>query len=300
MIDIQAQKEKRSVAINSVIAAIGLTVLKLVVGILTNSLGILAEAAHSGLDLLAAVMTSVAVHISDKPADKEHPFGHGKVENLSALFETLLLMGTAVWIISEAVQRLFFEAEEVQGSIWAFVVMVVSIIVDYNRSRNLSRVAKKYNSQALEADALHFSTDIWSSSVVLVGLFGMWLAGRFPKLHWMIQADAIAALVVALIVIYVSGEMGWRTIQALLDASPKGIKEQITDIVKGLDGVENCHRVRVRPSGGRWFVDMHIEMKAKESLQVAHVKTETIEEIIQHLLPQADVTVHTEPGKTIC
>ena len=166
----QADREKQLVALSSVVAAIFLTLFKLVVGLLTGSLGILSEAAHSGLDLVAAAVTLFAVRVSGRPADREHTYGHGKVENLSALFETLLLLVTCVWIIYEAVQRLFFKSVEVKLSIWAFVVMILSIVIDFAARACCSRVAKKYDSQALEADALHFSTDIWSSSVVIVGL----------------------------------------------------------------------------------------------------------------------------------
>src|SRR5512140_496302 len=236
--------EKRAAALSSVVAAIGLTSFKIVVGTLTNSLGILAEAAHSGLDLVAALMTFFAVSMSDKPPDKEHNFGHGKIENLSALFETVLLLATSGWIIYEAVNRLFFHPAKVEASVWSFIVMGTSIAIDYTRSRILYRAAKKYNSQALEADALHFSTDIWSSSVVILGLIGLTVARFFPGLSWMSEADAIAALVVALIVIYVSGELGYRTIQALLDTAPKGVTEQIISRVEMIEGVNDCHAVR--------------------------------------------------------
>ena len=183
-----AQKEKRSAALSSVLFAIGLTTFKIIVGLLTNSLGILAEAAHSALDLVAALMTLFAVRMADKPADKEHNFGHGKIENLSALFETILLLATSAWIIHEAIDRLFFTKADVEVSIWSFIVMGTSIAIDATRSRILSRAAKKYNSQALEADALHFSTDIWSSSVVILGLIGVTLARSIPGLHWMSEA----------------------------------------------------------------------------------------------------------------
>ena len=126
----QAVKEKSAAALSSVVAAVGLTTLKIIVGIMTNSLGILAEAAHSGLDLVAALVTFFAVRLSDKPADREHHFGHGKIENLSALFETLLLLATCGWIIYESIQRLFFETVEVDASFWAFLVMGISIVVD--------------------------------------------------------------------------------------------------------------------------------------------------------------------------
>ena len=162
------------------VAAIGLTSFKIVIGLLTNSLGILAEAAHSGLDLIAALMTFYAVRVADKPADREHPFGHGKAENVSALFETLLLVATSGWIIYEAQNRLTNPRVHVAVSIWSFIVMGTSIVVDVTRSRILLRAAKKHHSQALEADALHFSTDIWSSSVVILGLILVLVSREFP------------------------------------------------------------------------------------------------------------------------
>ncbi len=293
----QAQNDKRSAALSSVIAAIGLTSFKIIVGLLTHSLGILAEAAHSALDLVAALMTFFAVRVSDKPADTEHHFGHGKVENLSALFETLLLLATSAWIIYEAVRRLFFESVEVEVSIWSFIVMGTSIAIDYTRSRILYRAAKKYNSQALEADALHFSTDIWSSSVVILGLIGVTIAGFIPGLNWMSHADAIAALVVALIVIYVSAELGYRTIQALLDTAPKGATEQIIAKVQKMKGITDCHAVRIRPSGAHWFVDLHVTMDGNLTLNESHAITEKIEKEVQKILPQSDVTVHVEPSE---
>ena len=291
-----AQKEKRAAALSSVIAAVGLTAFKLVVGILTNSLGILAEAAHSGLDLVAAAMTYFAVRVSDKPADKEHQFGHGKIENLSALFETLLLLATSAWIIYEAVDRLSHPVE-VDASIWAFLVMGTSIVIDFSRSRILSRAAKKYNSQALEADALHFSTDIWSSAVVILGLIGVTVAKSFPNLEWLHKADALAAMLVAVIVIYVSAELGWRTISALLDTAPKGLNEKIEKAATSAPGIVDAHAVRVRPSGAHWFIDLHVTMDGECSLNEAHAATEIIERNVQAMLTGADVTVHVEPAE---
>lgn len=291
-----AQKEKNQAALSSVIAAIGLTLFKIIVGILTNSLGILAEAAHSGLDLVAALVTFLAVQISGKPADKQHPYGHGKVENLSALFETFLLLATCVWIIYEAIQRLFVHAEvEVDPSIWAFIVMFVSIGIDYTRSRILYRAAKKYNSQALEADALHFSTDIWSSSVVIFGLVCVLIGTHMPALDFLKKADAVAALVVAGIVIYVSLEMGYRTIVALLDTAPKGLEEKIIASAKSIPGVMDCHQVRARYSGPHLFVDTHILVEQNLTLEKAHEITEKVEQQILQLSPGADVTIHAEP-----
>ena len=293
----EAKKNKRSAALSSVIAAIGLTTFKLIVGILTNSLGILAEAAHSALDLVAAAMTYFAVRVSDKPADREHPFGHGKIENISALFETLLLLATSGWIIYEAIQRLFFHPNIIPvASLWSFVVMGVSIVIDYTRSRILSRAAKKYKSQALEADALHFSTDIWSSSVVILGLIGLTIAGHVSSLTWMHKADSVAALVVAIIVIYVSAQLGYRTISALLDTAPKGLADKIEKIAASVPGVVDAHAIRIRPSGAHTFVDMHVTMDGSVTLREAHAATEVIEDAILKEISPADVTVHVEPA----
>jgi cation diffusion facilitator family transporter len=291
----QAQQEKSSAALSSVLFAIGLTTFKIIVGILTNSLGILAEAAHSALDLAAALMTLFAVRMADKPADKEHNFGHGKIENLSALFEAILLLLTSAWIINEAIDRLFFRKAQVEISVWSFIVMGASIAIDATRSRILYRAAKKYNSQALEADALHFSTDIWSSSVVILGLVGVTISRYLPALKWMSEADAIAAMLVAVIVIYISGQLGWRTITALLDTAPKGMTEKIIAEVGKIKGIHDCHAVRIRPSGALWFVDLHVTMDGERTLRETHAITEKIEKRVHRILPESDVTVHVEP-----
>src|ERR1700730_905371 len=198
----EAQREKRLVALSSVGAAIGLTGLKIVVALLTGSLGILAEAAHSGLDLVAALMTLFAVRVADKPADATHNYGHGKVENLSAFLEAGLLLLTALWIIYEAIQRLIYHEQAVNASIWAFLVMIIAVIVDYTRSKALHRVARKLGSQALEADALHFKTDIWSSLMVIAGLAIVAIGRAWQLPAWLGQADALAALGVSLLVIW--------------------------------------------------------------------------------------------------
>lgn len=291
----EAHKEKRAAALSSVVAAIGLTFFKIIVGVLTNSLGILAEAAHSTLDLAAALMTFFAVRVADKPADREHPFGHGKAENLSALFETLLLLATSAWIIYEAIHRLSTPNVHVEISIWSFIVMGTSITVDASRSRMLMKAAKKHNSQALEADALHFSTDIWSSSVVILGLIGVLIATKIPGLFFLEKADAVAALGVAVIVIYISGELGIRTIQALLDSAPNGDPEKIEQVVEAIPGVTDCHAVRMRPSGASWFIDLHVTMDGDKTVAEAHALTEEIEAEIFKIVPHADVTIHVEP-----
>ena len=289
-------QEKRSAALSSVIAAVGLTGFKIIVGLTTGSLGILAEAAHSGLDLMAAMMTFLAVRISGKPADRNHLYGHGKAENLSALFETLLLLVTCFWIIYEATHRLFFHTTHLKVTFWSFAVMTTSIVVDISRSRVLYRAAKKYNSQALEADALHFSTDIWSSAVVILGLFCVKLSEWATNLTLLRHADSVAAMMVGLIVVYVSIQLGIRTIQALLDFAPSGMEKKIISAVEVLPGVTDCHKVRLRYSGPQLFVDIHILVDGNQTLKDAHNLTEEIERVIQRLVPNADVTVHPEPN----
>lgn len=292
-----AEREKRWAAMSSVVAAVALTSLKIVVGLMTNSLGILSEAAHSGLDLVAAIVTLFAVRVSDKPADQEHPYGHGKVENLSALFETFLLLATCGWIIYEGIERLVRKHAAVDASFWAFAVIAFSMVIDFSRSRVLFRAARKYNSQALEADALHFSTDIWSSGVVILGLVGIRMADVFPAHRGVLEkADSVAALGVAAIVTFVCMRLGKRTLQGLLDAAPAGLREKIKAEVEAVPGVMDCHKVRVRTSGPYLFVDAHVLVDGEQTLNEAHALTEVIEDTIRRLAPNADVTVHPEPS----
>jgi len=294
------RSEKKRAAANSVLAALGLTGMKLVVGLLSGSLGILAEAAHSGLDLVAALITFIAVSVSDRPADEAHPYGHGKVENFSALIETLLLFITCAWIIYEAVRRIFFRDVHVDPSIWAFLVIIISIGIDISRSKMLYRAARKHRSQALEADALHFSTDVWSSAVVLGGLVLVWLGRKVLPGHAGIlnRADAVAALAVAFIVLFVSYRLGKRTIDVLLDSAPKGLKEKIAVAADEVEGVINAGKVRLRQSGALTFVDMTIEVDRNLSLERTHAIAEDVEARIQALVPGADVVIHTDPRES--
>jgi cation diffusion facilitator family transporter len=289
-----ANHEKRRVAISSVLAAILLTTLKLVVGISTQSLGILSEAAHSALDLLAAGVTCWAVHVSGRPADQCHTYGHGKVENLSALFETLLLLLTCVWIIYESIHRLFYSEVEVLVNFWSFAVVAVSILIDVSRSRALMRMAKKHQSQALEADALHFSTDVWSSCIVFLGLVGV-LAGRYFDMPWLVKADAVAALGVAMIVIWIGIQLGKRSIGDLLDAVPMHQREDIAAIAARVPGVEFVTQVRLRRSGPEFFADITLAIDPAATVERGHEIANQTEKAVREVVPGADVTVHVEP-----
>lgn len=291
----QAAEEKSRVAVSSVVAAVFLTTTKLVVGFMTGSLGILAEAAHSALDLVAAIVTVFAVKASARPADDDHPYGHGKVESLSALFETFLLLVTCVWIIKEALGRLFFHDVPVEASAWGFTVILISIIVDITRSRALMAAAKKHKSQALEADALHFSTDVWSSTVVIFGL-GLVALSKKLQMPGLIKADAIAALAVAGIVMWVSIRLGRKTINDLIDAVPPDLVHLARERVLAIPGVESAPRIRMRRTGGEWFSDVTVRVAPGMTMEDAHGIADAIEQSLDVLMPGGDVVVHTEPG----
>ncbi len=286
--------EKRAAAGNSVLAAVVLTGLKAAVGFTTGSLGILSEAAHSGLDLIATLLTYFSVGVSDKPADADHQYGHGKVENFSAFVETGLLLVTCAWIIYEAVFRLFFRRIEIEPSIAAFAVMLFSMGVDWWRSRVLGRIARKYDSQALEADALHFSTDIWTAGVVVVGLV-LVLTGRAYHVAWLRDSDPIAALFVAGAVVSVSWRLARRTIDALLDAAPPGVRAQIQDAVSRMDGVLEVNRVRIRRAGNRYFADLTVGLARNVTFQRSGQLADAVTDAVHRILPDADVTVQSLP-----
>jgi len=281
------EKEKKRVALLSVIAAFFLTGFKLVIGILTGSLGILSEALHSALDLVAAVITYFSVRISDKPADQNHNYGHGKVENLSALIETILLIITCAWIIYEAAQRLISGNTQIEVTAWSYIVVISSIIIDISRSRALSRVAKKYNSQALEADALHFSTDIWSSAVVLLGL----ICSSFGFFY----ADSLAAMFVAIIVLSISYRLGKRAIDVLLDKAPQDTVSIVRNTLSTYPEVKHVHSLKVRTAGADTFIKFNIHLDPHLSLLQVHEICDKIETDLNSRIARSEVYIHPEP-----
>ncbi len=282
-------EEKKRVALISVFAAIFLSGSKLIIGIFTGSLGILSEALHSGLDLVAAVITYFSVRISDKPADEHHHFGHGKVENLSAFIETILLLITCTWIVYEAISRLVSGETHIEVTKWSYLVVIASIIIDINRSRMLFRVAKKHNSQALEADALHFSTDIWSSTVVLFGL----ICANFG---WYF-ADSAAALGVAIIVLFVSYRLGKKSIDVLLDKAPKETIAIVEQTLANYTEVKHFHNLKVRTSGADTFIRFNIHVEPELSLRQVHQLCDDIEKELGRLIDRSEVNIHAEPNE---
>jgi cation diffusion facilitator family transporter len=290
----QASREKRMAALGSVGSAVVLVSLKVFLAALTGSLGILSEALHSILDLVAAVITYLSVRVADKPADAQHLYGHGKVESFSAFVETGLLLLTALYIIWEAFQRLLFHApHDVHASLAAILILALTMGIDFVRARALARVAKKYPSEALEADALHFSTDVWSTFVVVLGISGAWLGVRF-NIPWLGSLDAFAALGVAGVIIWIGSRLGRQTVDALLDVAPQGLRERIANAVDETEGVLQTERVRVRRAGQRYFVDVTISVPRTASLEQAHAASEAVERNIENIVP-ADVVVHVEP-----
>jgi cation diffusion facilitator family transporter len=290
---IEEGREKKRAALLSVGSALLLVSLKTFLVVRTESLGVLSEALHSSLDLIAAIITFLSVRMSDQPADERHPYGHGKFENFSAFVETGLLALTACYIIYEAFARLFFRSVHIQPSVTAILVLLVALSIDVTRARALSRVAKKYSSDALEADALHFSTDVWSTIVVIAGIALVW-AGETWNLPWLVYADALAGLAVAAVILWVGAQLGRRTMDALLDVAPEGLQQEIARAVARMDGVLDVDRVRVRRAGNRHFVDATVSVPRTASLEQVHALSDAIEKRIGEIVP-SDVMVHAEP-----
>lgn len=295
----EANAAKRHAALSSVLWAALLTVLKLVAGISTNSLGMLSEALHSTLDFVAAGITLFAVRLASAPADRRHPFGHGKVENLSALAETLLLFITCIWIVWEAVDRLLFEANPVEPSWWAFGVIIISLLVDISRSAMLRRVAREHKSQALEADAMHFSTDILSSAVVLCGLICVACA-RFvdpasPAYLVLTKADAVAALGVAAIVLSVSWRMACRSVSGLMDGGAEEETRHVEEALATMAPAFHVRHVRVRESGAHYFVELVVAVPPTLRVDDAHEISDILEEVVAQVLPGSETVTHFEP-----
>jgi cation diffusion facilitator family transporter len=284
----QGREEVQRVAALSVLAAALLTVLKLVTGLITNSLGILSEGLHSGLDFLAAGITLIAVRQASKAPDSDHLYGHGKIENFAAFAETIILWITSIWIVFEALHRIEIQSWP-ESSIWGIAVMAIGVIVTYLQSRALYRTAEKHGSQALEADALHFRTDMLSSVVVLLGLGFVWAGVPI--------ADPIAAIGVAIIIFIVSARLGKRTFDALVDRAPSGLKDDIERRVLEVDGVVECTRVRARRSGPELFADIVVAVDENIVAAKAHNIAEEIEKRLSKLAPRVDVLVHIEPAE---
>ena len=287
----QVFQEKKRIVLISMIASGCLAILKLVIGFSTNSLGILSESFHSGLDVLAALMTFYAIRIVIKPPDAKFTYGYAKIESFSSLTEIILLFLVAGYIFYEGLERIFIKSIEPEITFFSFAIMIISIIIDYWRSKKLFKVARKYGSQAIEADALHFKADMISSSIVIVGLAFV-LVLKIPN------ADAYAALIIACMIIYTSLGLGKRSLDVLLDKAPKGINHIIMESVLGLEGIDKAHDIRVRNVGSKLFIDLHIEVPRTSTNDKAHKIATSVENRIKHVIPNSDVLVHVDAIET--
>jgi cation diffusion facilitator family transporter len=298
-----ASVEKRSAALLSLSAAVIITALKFIVGFMTGSLGMLSDAAHSGIDLIGAGLTLLSVRVADKPADDNHPYGHAKIENLSGFVETFLMLASSVWITTEAIIRIFVHPVAVRHSIWPFLVLLLSITVDFTRSRRLKAIAERYQSDALAANALHFASDIWSSLAVLIGLAAAWVgASAFGVAHgfqWLRFADPTAAIVVSLLILYFGWRLAWKTIGALTDSIPRETRSRVLAEIARTDGVLSVDQARMRRAGGSYFADFTLSLSRQLTFQRTEDLVQEATSAVHRALPGADVVIHTVPRPTV-
>lgn len=272
-----------SVASNTTLVA-----LKLLVGLMTGSVSIISEAAHSALDLFAAVIAFFSVRESGRPADKEHPYGHGKIENLSGAIEAMLILLAAMFIIHEAIDKLK-HPEDVRDPMLGLYVMAISVVLNVVVSKYLFRVARQSDSIALEADAQHLSTDVWTSLGVFAGMGLIKLTG----LHIL---DPLVAIAVALMIVRVAFSLTWKAAAPLLDTRlPDDEISELEDIVMNTPGVRSYHKLRTRKAGPYRQVDFHVIVPASMPVREAHSIAERIEEEMRRRFPDAQVVSHIEP-----
>jgi cation diffusion facilitator family transporter len=307
----QPHAAKRSAALFSIFAAAGVTLLKFVTGLLTGSLGMLSESAPSGIDLIASAITLFSVEVSDRPADDGHNYGHGKIESLSAFVETFIMLASCVWLVGEAIHRIASRNHlALKPSALPFAVLLISIGVDFTRSRTLGRIAREHRSEALAADSAHFATDMWASLAVMVGLAAAFAGERYA-LPWLEYADPLAAIAVSGVILRVSWRIARQTIDALLDATPTTdptsnqpqskdqLRSNLIHDLTAIPGVMSVDRLRTRRSGANYFADVTLGMPRNLTFQRSEQLTMAATEAVQRHLPGADVVVHTVPTASI-
>jgi cation diffusion facilitator family transporter len=293
----QISAEKRKVARGSMLAATVMTLLKLAAGLLSGSLGVLSDAAHSGLDLIASALTYFSVSLSDKPADDDHTYGHGKIENLSAFTEAGLMAVSCAWIIWEAIERIFFQPVELRHSLWPVLVLIASVAVDYWRSRRLRAVAVRTSSPALATDAFHFSSDIWATLAVLTGLCITWLGARIG-VAWLRYADPLAAVAVSAMILRMTVRLGQEAAGALIDEIPAETRRRLVREVSLVEGVLAVEQARVRRSGAEYFADLTLALPRRSTFEHSEELVQAATAAAHRVLPTADVVIHTVPRQT--
>jgi cation diffusion facilitator family transporter len=285
--------EKRRVALHSMLAAAVMTLLKLVTGLMSGSLGVLSDAAHSGLDMIGAALTFFSVRVSDMPADEDHTYGHGKVENLSSFGEVILMAVSSGWIIWEAIQRMIHFVP-LRNSVWPVAVVVSSIGVDFWRSRKLQEVADRTGSSALATDAFHFASDIWSSLAVLCGLGASWIGMHFG-IGSLRYADPVAAVLVSLLILRLTIRLGREAVGVLLDQIPAQTRRRLMEEVARVPGVLSVEQARVRRAGANYFADLTLALPRHYTFEHTGELVREATEAVQRTLPEADVVIHTVP-----
>jgi cation diffusion facilitator family transporter len=271
-----------------VLAATALIGLKLGTGIATHSLGLLSEAAHSGTDLIAALLTFFAVGVAARPADTGHQYGHGKAEHLSALAEGAILVLASLLIVWRAIARLTGSAHaQVDARWYALLVIGLVILIDIGRTVASARAARRYSSAALSSNALHFGSDLGGSTAVLVGLL-------FVRAGYA-QADSIAALLVACIVLLAAVRLMRRNIDVLMDVAPADAEEAARLAITRIEPAVELRRLRMRQAAGRYFADVVIGVSFDAAVGQGHAAADAVERAVQSALPEADVVVHVEP-----
>jgi len=285
---IAAMSTARRTALLSFLAALALVATKLLVGLATSSLGILAEALHSGLDAVAALLSLYAVGVAERPPDEQHQYGHGKAQHLAALSEAAILAAVAIWIGFEAVMRLRSGGGDVQPEWYAFVLLFGVLIVDATRWSVSFRTGTRERNAALLASAWHFASDFAGTTAVLIGL--ALVSAGYPR------ADAVAALTVAGLVLVAAARLALRNIDALMDRAPSGLDRQIGQIAQAVPGVAEVRSVRVREAGGESFADVVIGVSRLEGLERSHQTMDEVEDAVRSQIGPAQVTVHVEPS----
>jgi cation diffusion facilitator family transporter len=282
---------QRRIALVSVAAAVVLIALKLVTGLATGSLGLLSEAAHSGTDLVAALLTLFAVGVAVRPADRSHPYGHGKAEHLAALAEASILVLISLLIAGAAIRRLVDGTADVDATWYALVVICIVIVIDASRAAVLHRSSREYASPAFAASALHFAGDLAGSTAVLLGLLAA--RGGYP------EGDAIAALFVAGLVLLAAGRLIRRNVDVLMDQAPVDEVEAARRAIEELGPGVALRRLRMRRAAGRHFADVVIGVPPGAAVGQGHAAADAVEEAVERAVPGADVVVHVEPAEAV-
>jgi len=294
------QKRKERVALLSVVSNSFLVVFKVIIGIAIGSVSIISEAIHSGVDLLAAVIAMFSVKTSSVPADERHPFGHGKIENISGFVEALLIFGAAFWIVFEALKKI--NAPEImENAEWGVGVMLFSAVMNLIVSHKLFQVGKEADSIALQADAWHLRTDVYTSAGVMFGLSIIWLGHKFipdPNIHWI---DPVAAICVAILIMHAAYELTMNSLRDLVDAKlPKEEENFIRDIIKHEPAIHGFHQLRTRKAGHVRFMEFHINVDQHMSVKDSHNITRVLKKKIRDKFPESTITIHIEPCDGEC